>query len=93
MCGFLFPAMTYVFAIIAGHIIDYATAMSSNATDLEKHQAMDTFLEQGKYSMIYVTLLGISILSLTYIGNTLFCLSATRQVGNIRKFNKLLIFF
>lgn len=83
LCGFGFPLMMYLFGVISGHIVNYSSIISTNITQHEKEEAMDMFMQQGREFIIYVALLGILELCLTYIGNTLFCISAARQVSRI----------
>lgn len=70
----------YANGIIIGHIIDYSTIVLSNATDAGKENAAAILTENAKYFAINTTSLGVSKLILTYLGNTLFCYSAARQV-------------
>lgn len=83
LCGFGFPLMMYLFGVISGHIVNYASIISTNITQKEKEEAMDAFMQQGRDFMVYIGLLGVFELCLTYIGNTLFCISAARQVSVI----------
>lgn len=72
----------YIFAKMCDEIITYyAVVALSNATEAEKQQATAQITEQTKYFAIQGTTVGILELILSYLGNTLFCYSAARQVS------------
>lgn len=73
----------YLAGNITGDTVKYATVISNTSlTKTELQEAKDELLLQAKYFAINLTLVSCAELVLTYVGNTLFILSAIKQVSS-----------
>lgn len=82
----MMPVSMLVFGHATGDIIDYVSFVSNgNLTDIEKEEAANDVLDAISAFAINMSLVGLATVVLSYVGNTVFCYTSSKQVseGNL----------
>ncbi|KAL1517854.1 hypothetical protein ABEB36_001562 [Hypothenemus hampei] len=86
LCGILQPYLMILFGDVSGVILDYATAISQNLTDVERAEAKETLYNGTKYFAIMTGVCCLVIIASTYFAMVFLTQSSLRQAFKMRKF-------
>lgn len=85
ICGIAMPFAMIIFGNATGDIVDYASEVNSeNLTDTKRQELADRFMENMQMFAINMSAVGIACIALSYVANTLFSYTASRQVSKKR---------
>lgn len=82
ICGITMPLAMLIFGDTSGKIVDYVSkASDGNLTDIKRQELDDKLMEDMRMFAINMCSVGVACIAFSYISNTLFSYTASRQVS------------